>query len=402
MRFLWLLLLFSLNAQATFMIPGFELIHTAPVETTLHTDDLRDPVTVWCEQFDHAQQHIDIAQFYVSGKPNEPLEKVLASLHRAGERGVHIRFLMDQHGLALSTPETLETLKSIPNLTFRLLDYGKVGGGIIHAKYFTVDNGKSAFVGSQNFDWRALKHIHETGLAITNHRIAAQIQAIFDQDWQAQKTLASGKPLHPLNQHVVPADEQQSNYLVASPNAFNPPGVGDSQTELPKLLAEASKDIRITLLTYAPLSYSREHPAPYYAIIDDAIRAAAQRGVHIKMMVSNWNTGHPYIDYLKSLQVLPNIEIKIVTIPPAQQGFIPYARALHSKTMAIDGQTAWVGTSNWEGGYMDNSRNLEVVMQNPEMAQRIVALHQQLWSSQYAKPLDINKKYPEPHPGTAE
>ncbi|MDF0533978.1 phospholipase D-like domain-containing protein [Shewanella sp. A32] len=390
----------SLNAQAAFSIPGFELVQTAPVETTLSNSDLADPVTVWCQQFDAAKNTIDIAQFYVTSEPGEPLEPVLKHLRQAGERGVKIRFLMDLHGVRMSNEPTLAAIKSIPNLTFQLIDFGKIGGGIVHAKYIVVD-GKSAFVGSQNFDWRALKHIHETGLLITDSKIAAQVQAIFNVDWQAQQLLAEGKAVPVLNHQVVAADESQSAYLVASPNAYNPAGVGDSESELPKLLAKAEHEVYITVMTYAPLSYSYKKPAPYYAVIDDAIRAAAQRGVKIHLMISAWNTGKPYIDYLKSLQVLPNIDVKVVTIPEAKQGFIPFARTLHSKTMEIDGKIAWIGTSNWEGGYMNNSRNLELVLQNPAMANRLQQLQLQLWNSVYAAPLDINKEYPKPHPASA-
>jgi phosphatidylserine/phosphatidylglycerophosphate/cardiolipin synthase-like enzyme len=165
---------------------------------------------------------------------------------------------------------------------------------------------------------------------------------------------------------------------------------------LPALLAEAKEEVRIQLLDYAPLSYGPEHTRPYYAVIDNALRAAAQRGVKIKLMVSNWNTEAPALAYLKSLSLLPNIEIKIVTLPVASTGFIPYARVIHSKTMEIDGKTAWVGTSNWAGGYMDLSRNLEVVMRSDKMAGRIAALHEQTWSSPYAQAIDVNKVYPAP------
>ncbi|MGH8394116.1 MAG: phospholipase D-like domain-containing protein, partial [Pseudomonas sp.] len=99
------------------------------------------------------------------------------------------------------------------------------------------------------------------------------------------------------------------------------------------------------------------------------------------------------------LAVLPNVEVKIVTLPEARQGFIPYARVIHSKTMEIDGQVAWVGTSNWLGGYFDNSRNLEVVMRSEAMAKRVGDLHEQLWNGPYAKALDATSEYPEPHPG---
>ena len=74
-------------------------------------------------------------------------------------------------------------MRAIPNLTLRVLPYGQLSGGIIHAKYLLVD-GKQAFVGSQNFDWRALEHIHETGLRITDETVVSQVQAIFEQDWR--------------------------------------------------------------------------------------------------------------------------------------------------------------------------------------------------------------------------
>ncbi|WP_115720619.1 phospholipase D-like domain-containing protein [Gallaecimonas mangrovi] len=390
----------SLSAHAEFSIPGFELVHTVPVETDLATPDLRGPTEVWCQLFDSAKKTIDIAQFYVSGKPGEPLETVINHLKAASDRGVKIRFLLDKHGLGISEKATVAKLKAIPNLTFKLIDYSKVGGGIIHAKYFVVD-GKEAYVGSQNFDWRSLKEIHEAGLRVTDTKVAKQMQAIFNVDWHAQQLIAEGKKVPVLNHQVVHADESQTSYLVASPNAYNPPGVGDSETELPKLLAKAKKEVLVQVMEYAPLSYA-PGIRPYYAVIDDAIRATAQRGVKVKMLVADWNTKEPEISYLKSLEVLPNVEIKIVSIPEAKEGFIPYARVIHTKAMDIDDKIAWVGTSNWEGGYMDNSRNLEVVMQDPKMAKRIGEMARQLWNSPYAKKLDINKTYPRPHPGSAK
>jgi phosphatidylserine/phosphatidylglycerophosphate/cardiolipin synthase-like enzyme len=157
--------------------------------------------------------------------------------------------------------------------------------------------------------------------------------------------------------------------------------------------------VRVQLLDYAPLSYGAGGSRPYYAVIDNAIRAAAARGVRIKLMVSNWNTEQPAIAYLKSLAMVPNVQVRIVTLPVASSGPIPFARVIHSKTMSIDGKLAWVGTSNWSGGYFDKSRNLEVVLRSEPMAQRLAAQHEQAWSSQYAQPLDVNKDYPKPAKG---
>lgn len=385
-------------ARADFSIPGFELVHTVPLATTLQTPDLRAPGPVWMQLFDNARHSIDIEQFYAVDHPGSVMEQVINHLQAAGERGVKIRFLLEDKGQKLSDPATLARLRAIPNLSFAVLPYAQLtGNGIIHAKFMVVD-GTQAFVGSQNFDWRSMEHIHETGVLISEAQMAAQVQAIFNQDWTAEQALSEHQPV-PQPAQGAPAP-RTGNYLVASPARFNPPGVGDSEQELPQLLAEAKHEVRVQLLDYAPLSYGPDHTRPYYPVIDNALRAAAARGVLVKLMVSDWNTAEPELDYLKSLAVLPNVQVRIVTIPEAPTGFIPYARVTHSKTMEIDGQVAWVGTSNWLGGYMDKSRNLEVVMRNPAMATRVGQLHAQLWDSPYAHPLQLDKTYPTPHPGT--
>ncbi|MGB9991334.1 phospholipase D-like domain-containing protein [Massilia sp. SM-13] len=394
------LLAASGSAHADFRIPGFELVQTTPVETTLANGDLRDPVTVWCELFDQARGEIAIGQFYVASRPGTPFEKVIERLEAAGKRGVKIRFLLDQKGVGLSEKATLERLKAIPNLELRILDYNKLtGNGIIHAKYLVVDR-SVAFVGSQNFDWRSFTHIHETGLRVSDAAMVAQVQAIFEQDWQAQGQLAAGQAVAPLQAKALAAPSlAQPAMLFASPAAYNPAGVVDSEAGLPALLAEAKEEVRIQLLDYAPLSYGPKGTRPYYGVIDNAVRAAANRGVKIRLLVSNWNLESLPQAYLKSLAVLPNVEIRVATLPKASTGFIPYARVIHSKTMTIDGKLAWVGTSNWSGGYFDLSRNLEIVLRNEAMARRLAAVHEQIWTSQYAEALDITKQYPKPKKG---
>ncbi len=402
MRRLLLLVLFTLAglARAEFSIPGYELVQTAPLETGLASADLRDPVTVWCELFDGAKNEIVLGQFYAATKSGAAFEKVIDRLAAAGQRGVKIRFLLEKKGVALSDAALLERLRQIPNLQLRILEFGKLSdNGIIHAKYLVVD-GRAAYIGSQNFDWRSFAHIHETGLRISDAKLVAQVQAIFEHDWAAQASIAAGQTVAPLNTQTVPANLNEAAVLLASPNAHNPPGVGDAESALPALLAQAKTEVRIQLLDYAPLSFGPGRP--YYAVIDNALRTAAARGVLIKLMVSNWNTEKPAVAYLKSLALLPNVQIRIVTLPVASSGFIPFARVIHSKTMSIDGQLAWVGTSNWSGGYMDRSRNLEVVLRSEKMAQRLAQLHEQTWSSAYAVPIDVLKDYPKPSKGSPE
>lgn len=394
----WGLLLCGPLSQADERLPGYELVYDAPADTNLANPDLRGSADVWQRMFDQAQRQIDIAQFYVADEGASRLTPVIAALRRAGERGVRIRFLLEEKGVKISTPDTLAQLKAIPNLELRIMPFGKLAGGIIHAKYIIVD-GKQGFIGSQNFDWRALEHIQETGLLIDDARVTAQMAAIFQQDWQAQARLAAGQRVPETGGGPLPDALLSGSYLVASPRAWNPHGVPDSEAALPQLLASARTRIRVQVMDYAPLSWGEKRSRPFYGVIDNALRAAAARGVQVELMVADWSTRAPEIQWLKSLALVPNVQSRVVTIPEARRGFIPFARVIHSKIMTIDQRLAWVGTSNWSGGYFDNSRNLEMVMNNPAMAERLDRLYQQLWQSDYAAPLQIDKSYPTPDPG---
>ncbi|MCW3836623.1 phospholipase D-like domain-containing protein [Sphingomonas canadensis] len=378
-------------AQAQFTIPGFELIHDSPAETDLPNPDLRDATTVWVEMFRAAKRSIDIEQFYVSGAPGEPLDSVIAALEDAGKRGVKIRFLMEEKGQSAADAATIERLKAIPNLEFRMLNWAKVkGSGIIHAKFFIVD-GKAAFVGSHNFDWRALKHIDETGLRITQRKMVGQIAAIFAHDWGAAALQAEGKPV-PALRSAVYAPTGGRAFLVASPNAFDPAGVRDSQAALVKLIGEAKREVTVQVMEYSVRAFGGGD----YKVIEDALRAAAARGAKVRLLIADWAMRPDNLPLLEAFDALPNVEVRVMAIPPASTGFIPYARVSHTKVMTIDGKLAWVGTSNWQGGYLDDSRNLEVVLRSRKMAQRVRAITDQAWNSPYSKPFAEAKLIPRP------
>jgi len=55
------------------------------------------------------------------------------------------------------------------------------------------------------------------------------------------------------------------------------------------------------------------------------------------------------------------VAVKLLPIPEAAQGVIPFARVIHAKYMAVDGERFWIGTSNWSRGYFFKSRNVGVI-----------------------------------------
>jgi phosphatidylserine/phosphatidylglycerophosphate/cardiolipin synthase-like enzyme len=389
---LLLVLLLSNLSHAKFEAPGFELVVTTPVEAGLDAGELRGPGEVWKELIDGAKSRLDFGQMYASGQAGEPLDEILDHLEAAGGRGVKVRFLLEEKMMRASVEETVARLRKIPNLELRILDFSKLSaGGILHAKYIVAD-GKRAFVGSPNFDWRSLKHVHETGLLISDARLVKQIGEIFAIDWNAWTQVSQGKRVPTRFAYRANSREAGRAYLVASPKAFLPVGVRNSEEELPRLIGEAKREIRVQVLDYAPL----RRDGSFYPVIDNALRAALARGVKVKLLVSHWNLGKPEIAHLQSLSLIPGIEVRFAKLPMASSGPIPFARVNHSKFMTIDESLAWVGTSNWTGGYLDKTRNLEVVVKDPALAARLNRVHGQLWDAPYTSQLDPLKAYEEP------
>lgn len=367
------------------------LVQTVPLEVDIGHAKLAHAKETWIEMIRGARESIDLGQFYVSGKTGEALDAVLEELERAAERGVRIR-MMVSNVFANDDVPTLDRIRKMKNAEVRIYDIKKLTGGIIHAKYWVIDR-KEIFVGSQNFDWRAISHIHEMGVRIRDEKIANQLGSIFDLDW---KYIETGKyPVVSSGDKSLTFVEPSSIELVASPPQFNPAGTRWALTALLELINQAKKSIRFQVLDYSPLAGKDE----FWNELDNAVRAAAVRGVKVEIMVSNWNTEEKPLPHLKSLSLVPNVDIRIVTLPLYHSTFIPFARVIHSKYLVVDDSILWVGTSNFSKGYFYDCRNIEIILRDAALATQGNEIFQKLFTSPYAEKVDPAKHYPKPRKG---
>lgn len=369
--------------------PDFEVVTTIPKETAIDAFGTRQAAEVWPEMINNARRTLDIAEFYMASEKGEALEPVVEAVLAAGRRGVRVRILSDA-GMARTYPEPLKLFQGKPGIEARLFDWRKLTGGILHAKYFVVDNSE-VYVGSQNFDWRSLSHIHETGLRIRSPLFAAALTRIFEQDWAFNGGDARAYEPKSILPELRFSDDAR---LVASPPSFNPHGVGSALEALVSLVDGAKQRVCVQLL-----SYSAEGPQQggvRFVVIDQALRRAAGRGVKVSLLVSDWNLRPPALVGLKELARVPNIEVRFAVIPEARRGFIPYARVIHSKVMRVDDDVCWVGTSNWGFEYFYESRNVEVILKRPEIARVLDALFLSLWKGPYVHKLDPDREYQAP------
>jgi phosphatidylserine/phosphatidylglycerophosphate/cardiolipin synthase-like enzyme len=361
-----------------------EIVQSIPEGTALSLPGLRQAKDVWPEMIANAKSQIEIAQMYISGSPGRALEPVVQALEAAGNRGVKIRFLL-WIGMKDTDKATVARIQAIPNLTLALYDISKVTGGILHAKYWIID-GKRIFVGSQNFDWLSLEEIHETGVLVESESIAARLETIFEHDWKFATTGNWENDSVPGSSRP-PTDVE----MVSSPERLNPTGIPVAIAKLISLINGAKQHIQIALLDYTTKAAGKP-----WLEIDDALRAAAKRGIRVQLLVSHWNTAKAEIASIQSLAKVPGIEVKISFVPDLPSGHIPFSRVIHSKHMIVDGQTYWVGTSNWSRGYFYDTRDIEIVMNRPELAHTGQKIFNLVWTAPYTENLDPTRSYPEP------
>jgi phosphatidylserine/phosphatidylglycerophosphate/cardiolipin synthase-like enzyme len=351
-----------------------------PVETTLKHPELRDAADVWLAMIRGAHHAIDLAQFYASDHEPGRLAAIVAALEAAVQRGVHVRLLVEQSFVHVY-PETLDRLARA-GVEIRHLDLKAVpgAGGILHAKYFVVD-GREAFFGSQNFDWRALDHNYELGARVWDPSVVGGLAAIFAADWAR----AGGEPAPAAT--APPPPPRGALTLVASPGALLPAGAIWDLPRIAALLDTASSTITVEALSYRAGAWT-ELEAPL-------IRAAG-RGVHVELLFADWSKRPKTIAGLQRLARTPGIAVRLTTIPPWSGGFIPFARVTHAKALVVDGVRAWLGTSNWEKDYFYNTRNVGVMIDDPAIAGELTRFFATLWDSAYAIAVDPDATYTPP------
>ena len=383
-------------------------LESYPEGTELDMPGFAPAWQTWPQVLAAAEHSVDVASFYFSrlgdgkdqvearGVPDRLLPS-LAELPLAGERGCRVRVLGDSK-FYKTYPQVLDELGAAPGVESRHIDCKPFwGGGVMHAKYFVVDE-RFLYVGSQNWDWRALDQIRELGALVEHRGLARDLARIFAWDWQLADGREQSREERLQQASLAPAawDNQRAARLVtasgdtcravlaASPFQGLPP---DVEWDLPMLLGcidAASERVRVQLLSYGLV----DRDGTFWPDLDNALRAAAARKVQVQIILSNWAKAGYSAPWIQSLAAVPNVEIKFSNIPENTAGFIPYARVEHPKYMTVDGKLAWVGTSNWSRDYFHQSRNVSLFLSGEGAAGQLDHFFELGWHGPYTETVD--------------
>jgi phosphatidylserine/phosphatidylglycerophosphate/cardiolipin synthase-like enzyme len=390
-----------------------QFLESVPEESVLDLPDLDQAWEVWSQVLGNATESVAVASFYFSrqgdgkdaGSPPgvaDRLAPLIDSLPGLGQRGVKVRVLGD--GKFFKTyPEALTWLDGQKDVTARHIDAGGLWGGVMHAKYFVVDD-RAFYVGSQNWDWRALTQIHELGALVRHPRLARQLRAVFDLDWE----LAARTPSGPVPEEnpvwtvlwpdtspaalTTAGGDTVLAVLAASPPQALPPGVPWDLPLMVEMIDGAQQRVRVQLLSYGVA----DREGRFFETLDNALRRAAARKVEVQIILSNWAKRRYSVPWIQSLAAVQGIEVKFSNIPEHSAGFIPFARVEHAKYLTVDGKGAWVGTSNWSRDYFYQSRNVSLLMHGAGAAGQLDTFFTQSWDGPYTETVDPCGQYQPP------
>ncbi len=378
---------------------AFDFAESFPRGTDLDNAKVGDAADTLVAVVSGARKHLDVAQFYIANRPRSRLEPVIHAIEAAARRGVSVRILTEA-AFVSKYSETLARLRNQKNITVRSWQTSQAYGGILHAKYVVAD-GADAFLGSHNFDWRAVDHNVELSVRIRRTAIANRLARIFESDWRAaggSKSATATTQSEPSWESASFRGSKVRMALVASCEKGLPPGVAWDLPQLIGLITSARREVRIHLLGYK----RADRKGRLINGLDSAILSAAKRGVRVKILLSHWSTRPHQMADAKRLAAAPNIEVRLLHIAQDRTGFIPFARVAHSKFMIVDGDKSWLGTNNWSWGYFHEGRNVGVLMRGQGPAHVLSRVFDIAWrprsgrSSTGAVPVDPRASYPPP------
>lgn len=324
----------------------------------------------------------------------------------ASARGVQIRMVVNAAPLEqLNETEYLRT-RGLAKVRYANLTRFW-GSGVQHVK-LAIGDGRDIVLGSANWDWRSLSQVKELGLLIENATcLAHDLGYAFEVLWGAatiSEDSASLSELHSLvraqdgnlyserrNASVRLNGKRASIFFSAAPPPLVPTSRTGDLDAILHVIDSAQQRLCVEVMDYVPASlYMPNGTNRYWPPIDDALRAAAFRGVQVRLLVANWTYSDPQqITYLRSLAALaPNLRVRLFVVPYlANQTYVNYTRVNHAK-FSLNESRFQIGTSNWVADYFITTTGVSAIVEEEGLRDTLERIFDRDWNSPYAYDLD--------------
>lgn len=150
---------------------SYELVETVPSDFRTN-QNTRKTYEAWIDVINSATTEICIAAYYSTIFCHNNADNtcqnygnlVVQALEEQSAAGVGIRLLLDAEGFG-DFSEIEEFTAMMPTLQVQYVNYSSLFSGVMHSKIIIAD-GINFYLGSANFDWRALTEVREIGVYV--------------------------------------------------------------------------------------------------------------------------------------------------------------------------------------------------------------------------------------------
>ncbi|NML47091.1 phospholipase D family protein [Ramlibacter sp. G-1-2-2] len=380
----------------------------------------------------HAERTLDVQYYIWRGDTTGHL--LLEALHAAADRGVRVRLLLDDNGIA-GLDEELSVLDAHPNIEVRLFnpfvfrsfkplgfltDFSRLNRRM-HNKSFTADNAVT-IVGGRNVGdeyFGATDGVLFSDLdVVATGAVVAPVSQSFDDFWASASSYPIAALVPPPTEAAVAAVQAREALIDRSERAavykqsvrdLLPPGTALGN-RLPlvwapahllvdppsKALGQAEPEqLMLAHMTEAigVPKRSVDLVSPYFVPTDagtDYFVALAQRGVQVRILTNSLaatDVAAVHSGYARHRQRLLAAgvvlyERKPDPAPPkaerSDDGFRvsgssgSSGSSLHAKTFGVDGERAFVGSFNFDPRSARLNTELGLIIDSPALARELV------------------------------
>ncbi|QCC57809.1 phospholipase D-like domain-containing protein [Natrinema thermotolerans] len=306
-------------------------------------------------------------------------EAIAADLVAAADRGVEVAVLLEASpvgGTPAATEGVLETLAD-GGVEVRVIGGEDSRYRYHHPKYavaddrllVTTENWKPSGVGGEsNRGW---------GIRLESEPLAADLATVFHADFAGRDTTVGAA--YRRNTTFTDDGPVYSSSAPEYPTTHEPTPVPVESAEL--LLAPDNADARLTAMLE---NANEEILVLQPSIADDvslleATLEAARRGVEVRILVGSarYNAAENEalaadLEQIADRENLP-LEVRLV-------GDTDRFEKIHAKGIVIDGETAVVGSANWNSNSLENNREVLVALHGEAVADYYATVFESDWA----------------------
>ena len=274
-------------------------------------------------ELNSAAHSLDVAMYLLTDKP------AISALEAAQRRGVQVRVLLEQHpyGDAAGNNAVFAQLQRA-GVAVRWADPTYK---LTHEKAIGIDR-RETLILTLNLTASAFSRNREYGVVDRAPGDVAEMEGLFEADWNR----TTYQPLQPD--------------LVVSPV--------NARARLLHLIGAAGRELDV------------ESEEVQDRALEDALAAAAHRGVHVRLVISPASSGRD-----ANAPGLARVKAGGVQVRELSRPYI------HAKIFLADGAVAFVGSENISTASLDGNRELGVFVNSPAALQRMASTFQQDWDA---------------------